>query len=404
MLSARAGEEGTVEGLEAGADDYLVKPFSARELLARVRANLELDRAAASGARSSAAGPCSTRRSGSPSSAAGRSTSRPDALRRLRGVPPDLGRSREEFERARLQRAWSRAGCTPTTATMVRSALTEAAAGEAPGRVRGADRPAARRAARGQRARGEVVETDATGGPGCCAARSRTSPSSAAAEQALAAAAAAAEAAAREHAIADELQRSLLPAAVLRPRAPRRRDLLPGRRRGHPGRRRLVRRHRARRRPDRPRGRRRDGPRRAARPPVMGQLRSAVRAFAQPRPAAGRGAGVPRRHRAGPRRRPDRHLPLRGLRPRRPDPAATPTPGTCRRSSSAPPARRRCSSTAPARRSAPGSSGCARRGRARARAARSRSTPTAWWSGAARTRRWHRSFAARHPVRVSPRT
>ena len=44
MLSARAGEEATVEGLEAGADDYLIKPFSARELLARVRANLELDR------------------------------------------------------------------------------------------------------------------------------------------------------------------------------------------------------------------------------------------------------------------------------------------------------------------------------------------------------------------------
>ena len=45
MLSARAGDEGVIEGLEAGADDYLVKPFSARELLARVHANLELDRA-----------------------------------------------------------------------------------------------------------------------------------------------------------------------------------------------------------------------------------------------------------------------------------------------------------------------------------------------------------------------
>jgi PAS domain S-box-containing protein len=45
MLSARAGEDGTLQGLEAGADDYLVKPFTARELLARVRANLELDRA-----------------------------------------------------------------------------------------------------------------------------------------------------------------------------------------------------------------------------------------------------------------------------------------------------------------------------------------------------------------------
>ena len=40
MLSARAGEESQSEGLEAGADDYLVKPFSARELLARVDAQL----------------------------------------------------------------------------------------------------------------------------------------------------------------------------------------------------------------------------------------------------------------------------------------------------------------------------------------------------------------------------
>ncbi len=44
LVSARAGEEATVEGLEAGADDYLVKPFSGRELLARVKANLELER------------------------------------------------------------------------------------------------------------------------------------------------------------------------------------------------------------------------------------------------------------------------------------------------------------------------------------------------------------------------
>lgn len=45
MLSARAGEEAQVEGLEAGADDYLAKPFSARELLARVSANLDMARA-----------------------------------------------------------------------------------------------------------------------------------------------------------------------------------------------------------------------------------------------------------------------------------------------------------------------------------------------------------------------
>ena len=44
LLSARAGEEAKVEGLRSGADDYLVKPFSARELLARVDANLRLAR------------------------------------------------------------------------------------------------------------------------------------------------------------------------------------------------------------------------------------------------------------------------------------------------------------------------------------------------------------------------
>lgn len=42
MLSARAGEESRVEGLQAGADDYLIKPFSARELLARVESQLKL--------------------------------------------------------------------------------------------------------------------------------------------------------------------------------------------------------------------------------------------------------------------------------------------------------------------------------------------------------------------------
>ena len=44
MLSARAGEESRIEGFEAGADDYLVKPFSARELMARVATRLDLHR------------------------------------------------------------------------------------------------------------------------------------------------------------------------------------------------------------------------------------------------------------------------------------------------------------------------------------------------------------------------
>lgn len=44
LLSARAGQEASIEGLQAGADDYLVKPFAAAELLARVKANVELAR------------------------------------------------------------------------------------------------------------------------------------------------------------------------------------------------------------------------------------------------------------------------------------------------------------------------------------------------------------------------
>ncbi|AFM16429.1 PAS/PAC sensor hybrid histidine kinase [Mycolicibacterium chubuense NBB4] len=44
LLSARAGQEASISGLQAGADDYLVKPFAAAELLARVRANVELAR------------------------------------------------------------------------------------------------------------------------------------------------------------------------------------------------------------------------------------------------------------------------------------------------------------------------------------------------------------------------
>ncbi|MGW0162605.1 SpoIIE family protein phosphatase [Mycobacterium sp. NPDC003323] len=44
LLSARAGPEASIDGLRAGADDYLVKPFAAAELLARVQVNISLAR------------------------------------------------------------------------------------------------------------------------------------------------------------------------------------------------------------------------------------------------------------------------------------------------------------------------------------------------------------------------
>jgi DNA-binding response OmpR family regulator len=42
LLSARAGEESRIEGLASGADDYLIKPFGGRELVARVESTVKL--------------------------------------------------------------------------------------------------------------------------------------------------------------------------------------------------------------------------------------------------------------------------------------------------------------------------------------------------------------------------
>ena len=56
VLSARTDEADKIAALDAGADDYLTKPFGTGELLARVRANLRRPRAAAGGAASGDAG------------------------------------------------------------------------------------------------------------------------------------------------------------------------------------------------------------------------------------------------------------------------------------------------------------------------------------------------------------
>src|SRR6266508_6846389 len=58
MLTAKSGEEDRIRGLELGADDYMVKPFSPRELVLRVQAILRRGAPgpAASGARQSFGG------------------------------------------------------------------------------------------------------------------------------------------------------------------------------------------------------------------------------------------------------------------------------------------------------------------------------------------------------------
>ena len=70
MLTARDGEDDRIRGFEVGADDYLVKPFSPRELVVRVQAILrraDPDRArAGTQRRCSPAGSRSTRSAGRP--------------------------------------------------------------------------------------------------------------------------------------------------------------------------------------------------------------------------------------------------------------------------------------------------------------------------------------------------
>jgi len=206
MLSARAGEEGTLQGLDAGADDYLVKPFTARELLARVRSNLELDRARRTRRRLE------------------RSRALLDQAQRLARVGSweiDLStgavEASEEFLRIMGRTADEvatmgydgivRQLIHPDDQEMVQRALDEAD-GEGLHYETRVVRPSGETVL--VSVYGEVV-LDEDGKREALRGSVQDITERRAAEEALALAAANAEAAAREHAIADQLQRSLLP-------------------------------------------------------------------------------------------------------------------------------------------------------------------------------------------------
>ncbi|MFF5231637.1 SpoIIE family protein phosphatase [Dactylosporangium sp. NPDC000521] len=213
MLSARAGDEATVEGFDAGADDYLIKPFSPRELRARVRANLEFDR---------------VRRTRDELQ---RSRELLDQAQRLAAVGSwelDLAtgdiRGSEEFQRqmgmtaAELLDPAAREASTallhPDDRARVDAAMAAAIAGEPldyEARVYQPDGTL-----RVFRTIGEL-ECDATGAPVRLRGSNQDITEQRRAEQALAAASGLQEAAAREHRIADELQRSLMPPLTFDP-------------------------------------------------------------------------------------------------------------------------------------------------------------------------------------------
>ena len=355
MLSARAGEEGTVEGLEAGADDYLVKPFSARELRARVRVNLELDRnrqVRSALERNRDLLDQAQRLAKVGSWEVDLSTG---ALDRVGGGPPRARSRRTRARGARLPAASWSSVVHPEDRDRVAAAV-DRGDGRARRPGRGEPDPAPeRRAAHGRGAcRGEHRARRTASG---CAARSRTSPSSAGRSRPWPR-----PRPWRRPPRASTRSPTSCSAACCRDLAfdLEHLDVATYYRAGVEGTQvggdwydviELGRRA------DRPRRRRRDGPRRERRRddgPAAGRgpgLREAG-------PAAGRGPGVPRRHRAGPRRRPDRHVPLRGLRPDRPDPPLLQrrAPAADARASRA---GRSPGSTVPDRHSGPATSGCA---------------------------------------------
>jgi PAS domain S-box-containing protein len=206
MLSARAGEEGTLEGLDAGADDYLIKPFTARELLARIRSNLELDRARRTRRqleRSRALLDQAQRLARVGSWEIELATGRIEASDEFLRI---AGRTGEDMDRLEY----------PGLVTDLVHADDRATVLDA---FEGAGESEFHFEARLLRPSGEEVLVsvygevvlDARGGRELLRGSVQDITERRAAEEALSMAAANAEAAAREHAIADQLQRSLLP-------------------------------------------------------------------------------------------------------------------------------------------------------------------------------------------------
>ncbi|MET7426602.1 SpoIIE family protein phosphatase [Dactylosporangium sp. NPDC005555] len=213
MLSARAGDEATVEGLDAGADDYLIKPFSPRELRARVRANLEFDR---------------VRRTRDELQ---RSRELLDQAQRLASVGSwelDLAtgdvHGSEEFLRQMgmtaadlldpAAREATDARLHPDDRELVDAAMAAAISGEPLDYECRVYQPDG--TLRVFRTIGEL-ERDAAGAPVRLRGSNQDVTEQRRAEQTLAAASGLQEAAAREHRIADELQRSLMPPLTFDP-------------------------------------------------------------------------------------------------------------------------------------------------------------------------------------------
>jgi signal transduction histidine kinase/DNA-binding response OmpR family regulator len=209
MLSARAGEEGVIEGLEAGADDYLIKPFTARELSVRVAANLELDR---------------VRRVRDQLERGQELQDQAERLAQVGSWEIDLAtltfRGSEQFRR---MIGWEFAALTgigglDDVIAQVIDERDRAAVSAVTERAIQTGEPfeyEARIAGRLMLVRGEMLLPREVGEAGILRGFMQDITQQRQAEQAIAVAAAAREAAEREHAIADELQRSLLPAEDL---------------------------------------------------------------------------------------------------------------------------------------------------------------------------------------------